>query len=516
MNALQAIQDAPKSTTHSVTVICRRAIAADLLAQSSPYEHFEIHDTGIGFDDDNFDSFNTAYSEHKLKRGGKGLGRFMWLKAFDKAEISSTFQDLDDRELWSRSFTFDLNYNPDHVVIERQSIGRTGTLVKLVGLKGQFRSEYPADLETLAQRIVEHFILVFNSDDCPSIKIQDESHHISLNDYFAENFEKTSKQSTFTVEGMEFTIRGFRLRAPRVSRHRLLYAANARSVTSDKLDQYIPNLSTRLSDPDGKTFVYLAIVAGEYLNQKVNNFRTDLDIVDESVEEDEQFSIFRPEVTRSKIRRECLPIIETDLADAITSINESKTKRIAEYVADEAPQYRPLIKHLPSFIDRIAPNAGKIDIELALHKELHLREVELKKEGPKIFLEAAKLDNYEDYQARLASFMDKHNEVGVAALAQHVTHRKIILDLFDNAISFDQKNDDYPLEKAVHNIIFPMRSTNEDVLYSQQNLWMLDERLTFHSFIASDKPLNSHTSFECDSSKRPDLFIWRLYTSRTT
>jgi hypothetical protein len=43
----------------------------------------------------------------------------------------------------------------------------------------------------------------------------------------------------------------------------------------------------------------------------------------------------------------------------------------------------------------------------------------------------------------------------------------------------------YPLESVVHNLIFPMRRTSNDILYSQQNLWLIDERLSYRSFIVS-------------------------------
>jgi len=105
--------------------------------------------------------------------------------------------------------------------------------------------------------------------------------------------------------------------------------------------------------------------------------------------------------------------------------------------------------------------------------------------------------------------MDEYNELGVSALAQYVMHRKIILELFDRALSLNIKTEKYPLEKMIHNIIFPMKSTNEDLLYSQQNLWILDERLNYHSFIASDKQLRSLKSeLVSASANSPDLVIF--------
>lgn len=39
-------------------------------------------------------------------------------------------------------------------------------------------------------------------------------------------------------------------------------------------------------------------------------------------------------------------------------------------------------------------------------------------------------------------------------------------------------------------------------------MWLIDERLTYHSFVASDKALNSLEDFQAESKKRPDLFIF--------
>ena len=54
-----------------------------------------------------------------------------------------------------------------------------------------------------------------------------------------------------------------------------------------------------------------------------------------------------------------------------------------------------------------------------------------------------------------------------------------------------------------------MRETSDDLPYYQQNLWLIDERLTYHSFIASDKPLASlGDALHSPSMKRPDLVIF--------
>ena len=66
---------------------------------------FRIVDNGVGFTDTNMSSFNTLDSEYKQVRGGKGIGRLLWLKAFRCVSVESVFENSDARYL--RSFIFD-------------------------------------------------------------------------------------------------------------------------------------------------------------------------------------------------------------------------------------------------------------------------------------------------------------------------------------------------------------------------------------------------------------------------
>ena len=67
---------------------------------------FCVRDNGIGFDEDNMSSFMEADSEYKLATGGKGVGRFSWLKAFSSVHIVSTYKEED--KFVTREFDYDL------------------------------------------------------------------------------------------------------------------------------------------------------------------------------------------------------------------------------------------------------------------------------------------------------------------------------------------------------------------------------------------------------------------------
>lgn len=511
MNSFQAIKDAdlPKNIPGSITIEVERA--ADLFKdESAPISSFKVRDNGIGLDDENFDSFNTAFSRRKAAVGGKGLGRFTWLKAFEGAEIESVFRDTDGSFL-SRSYVFNENYDLDTAGLPKKiDSGVVGTTVRLFKLKRAYQDKVPRSTEAIIQRLIEHFILIFLEPSCPIVTLIDDGKRHSINEIFDKEYRKTASTHEFAIGEHEFTLHGFRLPTSRTTKHKLVYAADQRGVTSDKLEAYVPNLSSRLEDEDGNPFFYLAIVQSPYLSQHVNIGRTDFDF---SVADDADLELGFDEkidlVPRSDIRTKALEFIEQDLEKIIETINAAKLERVRRYVQQDAPQYRVLLKSAGKFINTLPPSPTRTQIETALHRELHHRETELKRVGSRIIREADKIEDYEEYHKRFTQFLDEYNELGMSALAQYVGHRKIIVEFLERAIQLpDTEKAKYPLEEVVHKLVFPMRSTNADIPYNEQNLWMIDERLTYHSFIASDKQLRSIEMLKTSSALRGDVVIF--------
>jgi hypothetical protein len=63
----------------------------------------------------------------------------------------------------------------------------------------------------------------------------------------------------------------------------------------------------------------------------------------------------------------------------------------------------------------------------------------------------------------------------------------------------------YVREELIHELIMPMRKDSNEVLLDSYNLWLLDERLAFHNYLASDKTLNAMPITGDNSNKEPDL-----------
>ena len=115
---------------------------------------FHIKDNGIGFTEKNYDSFNYAHSTYK--KGGKGIGRFTWLRAFKKAEIESRF--FEEGKWHLRNFNFELTRQgiEKHTLIDVNGTEKRYTLIKLVGLKDDYRRWCNNKAEDIALKIIEH------------------------------------------------------------------------------------------------------------------------------------------------------------------------------------------------------------------------------------------------------------------------------------------------------------------------------------------------------------------------
>src|ERR1043166_5895959 len=85
--------------------------------------------------------------------------------------------------------------------------------------------------------------------------------------------------------------------------------------------------------------------------------------------------------------------------------------------------------------------------------------------------------------------------------------RKVILDLLETFLKV-RKDGQYEREAVIHQTVFPMRKTSEEVLYEQQNLWIVDERLSYHKFLASDKALSTYKVLRTNDGRRPDISIF--------
>lgn len=164
---------------------------------------------------------------------------------------------------------------------------------------------------------------------------------------------------------------------------------------------------------------------------------------------------------------------------------------------------------MDEFIDQIPPGTTGRHLDIVLHEQMYEKQRQLRQEGSALFDDVAKQSlRPEEYHAKLKDFLERANELGKSSLAEYVVHRKVILDFLEQSLQPIPDTGKYPLEEIIHRIIYPMRTTSDDVPYEQQNLWIIDERLSYHEFLASDLRLEQMPILSTDSESRPDLLIF--------
>ena len=254
---------------------------------------------------------------------------------------------------------------------------------------------------------------------------------------------------------------------------------------------------------DEENFYYQAFIVGIKLDQHVDLERVGFTFPTEEDEEDELFD----ELTLSNIRNNAIEVMEKLLSVYLNQVREAKMKKYRPTINEEMPQYRSVLNFRSDAVKKLPPNMTKQKLDIELYKIEADWKTEVRKLGIKLLDEKKDITNLDEYKEKYEKFLTEFNEIGQSELARYVVHRKSVIDLLEDLLN---KNDEdkFTDEDIVHSIFFPIRSSSDDVPFGKQNLWLIDERLAYHSFLASDKRFKKIKDIELDNSDRTDLLIY--------
>ena len=85
-------------------------------------------------------------------------------------------------------------------------------------------------------------------------------------------------------------------------------------------------------------------------------------------------------------------------------------------------------------------------------------------------------------------------------------HRLRVIQLLKKCLEINATTGHHYYEEQIHKLICPMRVTSESIGFAEHNLWLIDDRLSYGKFFASDQPFSVFTNF--DSLERPDLVFF--------
>lgn len=475
-----------------------------------PITSFIVLDNGCGFNDENLSSFQTLDSDYKASEGCRGVGRLLWLKAFESVNVRSDFL-LEGRQFQRRTFRFNAIRGIEEVSTSASPLGlaEPSTSVELLGFRKEYRDKAPKTTRAIANAIFEHCLWYFvRPGGAPKISVRDGDEIISLEDVYTDYMLTSAETEQLQVKTHKFELTHLKLKSSISSDPFIAWCAASRVAKEESLRGQISGLHGRLHDENGE-FLYACYVSSELLDKHVRAERFGFDI-EEEIEDDGAEALFpEPQISLSEIRKRILKSSEQFLDSYLVKAKKAAVDRVEKFVSEKAPRYRPILARIAREKLSIDATISDRDLELVLHKILFEIEASLLTEAHSI-LEVADAETPDSYRSRLKNYLEKVEDVKKSDLAGYVFHRKVVIDPLQKAIQKDQHGK-YSREDLIHEVIMPMKKTSNEISSDGANLWLIDERLAFHNYLASDKTLAAMPITGSDSTKEPDIIALNVF-----
>ena len=453
-----------------------------------------IEDNGIGLNYDNFKSFKTTDSPYKIKKGGKGIGRLSWLKTFDRVHIISIFEH--DRKKYKREFDFKLDEEEpisSHTLKEISTSEKTGTNIKLTNMKENYVNKFPEKIDTVVRKALFHFLPMLIAG-APSIRFINDNEDSDIKEMFEQHKynEQIIPLKMENEDAIEFTLQNLMINKKIVSdkAHMLYFAANERIVGSHNINNQL-GLSKQF-EYDGHDVYYIGIISGSYMDSAVVDARNGFYM-------DEKFK-------QSLIKKVLSNLEENYLKKQLDDLLEVKAKKL-EGVLTEYPRYSYMVGDKKTWAKSNLPanalNEEDIFKQLSIYDYRANRDI--KNDIKNVLSKSIKPEEIDE---KIAEIVTKIGDQNKSSLAEYVAKRKGILDLLESKLGYeDIEHQKRYAEEAVHKIICPMTVDSNDITIDNHNLWILDDRLAYYQYFASDKQIKQFVR-SSESKKEPDIILF--------
>lgn len=236
------------------------------------------------------------------------------------------------------------------------------------------------------------------------------------------------------------------------------------------------------------------------LDESTNDSRTYIDIAT-------QQTALPNELTREQIVEATASAGREFLGDRVDAMFAELQERIQK-ICNREVRYRPLLKHCTDELDKIEPSLLDAKLEDAINAVYRDYMETLRARTRRISKRAAKhIVDLEAFQAEVREVLESWNETAMSDLASYVAHRRVILWFLKERLRLKDSGK-FQFEESVHAVFFPMGFDTDGYPVSAANLWLIDERMSFHDYLASDMAIKRHAPLENDSGNEPDVTIY--------
>jgi hypothetical protein len=432
------------------------------------------------------------------------------LACFGSMDVNSTFNE--HGSWYNRKFRFnELNgITFDGVENLKPAVEpEFKTIVRLNNYKKPFQdliNKNKVQLDNIAESIIQHCLLYFISDEIPLIRIYNEyepEKSIIINDLYKSVIKFDKEVKSLKLKNLQQPFNLSYIRNYNNKTHSYHLCANKREVgKKTSVSNYIPSFVKGLQDENENKYYLSVYVTGDFLDEKANNQRNKFGIPQKEDDKNSYDAISIEELlsdVSANLRLEYSEWISTAVAE--------KNIRIENYILNPSKP-RLAYKHLLSVenvFDDIPANATDERLESELHKKVFVLEQKRSKAFEKAF--AKKKYDQKEFSEIIQNVLKEEAAFSIGKLADLMIRRKAIIKLFRQYLNWREEGE-YMLEADLHNIIFTMGAESDNMPKDFHNLWLLDERLNFHSFTTSDRPLKSNKHIDSGSQKETDLLIY--------
>jgi len=431
-----------------------------------------VQDNGLGLNTECMESFRTPFTGQKLKKGGKGFGRFISFKVFDEVKYQS--HHFNNRTIESFAFNFDIKAKNEISFIDlfTTTLGKTGCTIVLTDAKENFQ-EVSSTLndDDIVNRIVRYFLPYFLSGRMPSLKISIDGKEYNAEERFGKLFSSQEVISTeIEIDGSIYKFQiGLSLseKGSLFPRHAMLLFADDRIIGSGRsLEGKIG--TPHFPSPDGKNRVVVASVSSEFLDTRANTARTDIEASEEEIDQ-----------------------IANHVSQLVLD-NQSEYRDNRR--AQQAESLNAVFLRNPLLRTALSQNANDYvrSKPMSWGPEQFVSDLALKRFRDQSRWEKDLKDKTKDYESlkksrdEILAHIEQENK---EALASYVVHRRTVIDLAEKVIGV-QTDGSMSLEDVFHDIVYPRHKDSDNTKFYQHNLWMLDERLAFVSYVSSDRTIH--------------------------
>jgi hypothetical protein len=432
-----------------------------------------VTDNGVGLDDENYTWFKTPFSGHKLKQNGRGFGRFIAFKVFNRVLYSSRYDSFPKEA--KRTFRFDIKRENELIFHDGEPD------FEHLGLRVDYDEPLPEwselvaalDRNDIADHIGSHFLPHFLYKWLPEITLRfDGGEPESITSHFKDVFVQ-SESGTFdcVIDGRTEAIEYSLTKVPRTrsfKNHCLLFAAGDRIVGHPRDLTNLLGQSAFFDEKD-QAYIVIAVVRSAAFETRLNDARTGINISPATIEE---IVAQVGSVIQSTENEQIAKIKKAQSSELQAALQENpilriglKGRSISEYVAGKPNNWKA-----QDFVSNLAIERYRASRDLT-----------------KAITIAA--NNPEDYMSRIKEIVDKIDENNKEALAEYVVHRKKVIELIEAARKYGASGTHAP-EDTIHDLVFRRFSDNVESDYFEHNLWLIDDALAFLPYISSDRAMH--------------------------